>query len=133
MIDVEGLAKGYQRVRGDDSKALDGVTVDVPDRMIFGFLRPNGAGKTIAIRVLPMTLPPAHDRPARSVGLHLESAHPGEGAIPGEEPLTMSLRDCGDEQVGGSEGLAPREEVRPDLPGLVVGLRVERKKGEGLQ
>jgi len=58
MIDVEGLTKVYQRVRGDGAKALDGATFGVPDRAIFGFLGPNGAGKTTTIRILATILPP---------------------------------------------------------------------------
>ena len=52
MIDVNGLTKIYARVRGDGTKALDGVTFDVPDRSIFGFLGPNGAGKTTTLKML---------------------------------------------------------------------------------
>jgi ABC-2 type transport system ATP-binding protein len=32
--------------------ALDGLTMDVPDNVIFGFLGPNGAGKTTTIKIL---------------------------------------------------------------------------------
>jgi len=58
MIDIDGLTKVYAHRRGDGTKALDGVTFDVPDRSIFGFLGPNGAGKTTTIRILATILPP---------------------------------------------------------------------------
>ncbi len=58
MIDVDGLTKVYARVRGNETKALDGVTFDVPGRSILGFLGPNGAGKATTIRIFATMLPP---------------------------------------------------------------------------
>ncbi len=58
MIDVDGLTKVNTRVRGNGTKALNGVTFDVPGRSILGFLGPNGAGKTTTIRILATILPP---------------------------------------------------------------------------
>ncbi len=46
-IRTEGLTKYYGRVVG-----LDGLTLEVPEGMVFGFLGPNGAGKTTTIRLL---------------------------------------------------------------------------------
>lgn len=46
-IRFEGLVKSYGDVR-----ALDGIDLEVPRGEIFGFLGPNGSGKTTAIRVL---------------------------------------------------------------------------------
>ena len=43
----DGLVKSYGDVR-----ALDGIDLEVPRGEIFGFLGPNGSGKTTAIRVL---------------------------------------------------------------------------------
>src|SRR5688572_5253865 len=46
-IRTNGLTKYYGRVVG-----LDGLTLDVPEGVVFGFLGPNGAGKTTTIRLL---------------------------------------------------------------------------------
>lgn len=44
---IEALVKRYGRHR-----AVDGLTLAVPEGSLFGFLGPNGSGKTTAIRVL---------------------------------------------------------------------------------
>lgn len=46
-IRCEGLTKSYGRTR-----ALDGVDLEMPAGSIFGFLGPNGSGKTTTIKVL---------------------------------------------------------------------------------
>ncbi|WP_134671373.1 ABC transporter ATP-binding protein [Halorussus marinus] len=46
-IDVENLQKRYEDVR-----ALDGVSLTVPEGSFFGLLGPNGAGKTTFINIL---------------------------------------------------------------------------------
>jgi ABC-2 type transport system ATP-binding protein len=46
-IRCENLTKRYGTVT-----ALDGLTLEVPERSIFGFLGPNGAGKTTTIKLL---------------------------------------------------------------------------------
>jgi len=46
-IDVRGLAKRYGRVQ-----ALEDLTLQVAEGEIFGFLGPNGSGKTTTIRLL---------------------------------------------------------------------------------
>jgi ABC-2 type transport system ATP-binding protein len=46
-IQAENLSKVYGQVR-----ALDGLTLSVPEGIVFGFLGPNGAGKSTTIRLL---------------------------------------------------------------------------------
>jgi ABC-2 type transport system ATP-binding protein len=46
-IEVENLRKQYEGVR-----ALDGVSLSVPEGSFFGLLGPNGAGKTTFINIL---------------------------------------------------------------------------------
>jgi ABC-2 type transport system ATP-binding protein len=46
-IQAENLSKVYGQV-----KALDGLTLSVPEGIVFGFLGPNGAGKSTTIRLL---------------------------------------------------------------------------------
>jgi ABC-2 type transport system ATP-binding protein len=52
VIEIRGLSKVYSRVRGGRTIALDGLDLEVPEGGVFGFLGPNGSGKTTTIRIL---------------------------------------------------------------------------------
>jgi ABC-2 type transport system ATP-binding protein len=52
VIEVEGLCKEYRQRRAGRVRALDGVELSVPAGGVFGFLGPNGSGKTTTIRCL---------------------------------------------------------------------------------
>jgi ABC-2 type transport system ATP-binding protein len=52
-ISVRGLTKSF-----GSFTAVDGIDLDVPRGQIFGFLGPNGSGKTTTIRMLTGTLRP---------------------------------------------------------------------------
>ncbi|MEA3199596.1 MAG: type transport system ATP-binding protein [Thermoplasmata archaeon] len=52
-IRTEGLTRAFQSVR-----AVDGLTLEVPRGVVFGFLGPNGSGKTTTIRLLLGLLAP---------------------------------------------------------------------------
>ncbi|GAA1230635.1 daunorubicin resistance protein DrrA family ABC transporter ATP-binding protein [Kitasatospora nipponensis] len=52
-IEAENLVKTFGDVR-----ALDGVSLDVPEGTVLGLLGPNGAGKTTTVRVLTTLLLP---------------------------------------------------------------------------
>ncbi len=54
IVEVDGVTKTF----GDSVRALDGVSLDVPEGIIYGLLGPNGAGKTTLIRVLATLLKP---------------------------------------------------------------------------
>ncbi|HZJ26444.1 MAG TPA: ABC transporter ATP-binding protein [Acidimicrobiia bacterium] len=51
VIEIDGLRKEYRR-RGGRSVAIDGLDLSVPEGGVFGFLGPNGSGKTTTIRCL---------------------------------------------------------------------------------
>jgi ABC-2 type transport system ATP-binding protein len=51
VIEIEGLSKTYRRRRGR-VRALDGLDLSVRAGGVFGFLGPNGSGKTTTIRCL---------------------------------------------------------------------------------
>ncbi|MEA2459998.1 MAG: type transport system ATP-binding protein [Actinomycetota bacterium] len=51
-IEITGLRKEYRRLRGDRTVALDGLDLSVGTGGVFGFLGPNGSGKTTTIRCL---------------------------------------------------------------------------------
>ena len=50
-IEIEGLRKTYPRRKGS-TVAVDGLDLTVPEGGVFGFLGPNGSGKTTTIRCL---------------------------------------------------------------------------------
>ncbi len=62
-VEVEDLVKTYGKTR-----ALDGVTLQVPEGRVLGLLGPNGAGKTTTVRVLTTLLRPDSGR-ARVLGI----------------------------------------------------------------
>jgi ABC-2 type transport system ATP-binding protein len=49
VIEIEGLRKEYHRGRGR-TVAIEGLDLAVPEGGVFGFLGPNGSGKTTTIR-----------------------------------------------------------------------------------
>lgn len=52
VIEVEGLRKEYFRLPNKRTLALAGLDLSVPEGGVFGFLGPNGSGKTTTIRCL---------------------------------------------------------------------------------
>lgn len=51
VIEIDGLRKVYRRRKGR-TVAIDGLDLVVPEGGVFGFLGPNGSGKTTTIRCL---------------------------------------------------------------------------------
>ncbi|MDX2380665.1 MAG: ABC transporter ATP-binding protein [Acidimicrobiia bacterium] len=51
VIEIEGLRKTYRRRTGT-TVAVDGLDLAVPEGGVYGFLGPNGSGKTTTIRCL---------------------------------------------------------------------------------
>lgn len=52
VIETVGLRKEYTRVRGEPVVAVDSLDLHVPGPGVYGFLGPNGSGKTTTIRCL---------------------------------------------------------------------------------
>jgi ABC-2 type transport system ATP-binding protein len=52
VIEINGLQKEYRRLRGGRVRAVDGLDLDISQGGVFGFLGPNGSGKTTTIRCL---------------------------------------------------------------------------------
>ncbi len=52
IIEIEGLCKEYRGRHGKRLRAVDGLDLSVPEGGVFGFLGPNGSGKTTTIRCM---------------------------------------------------------------------------------
>ena len=52
-ITIKNLTKDFKTVR-----ALNGLSLDVPEGIVFGYLDPNGSGKTTTLRLLLGLLEP---------------------------------------------------------------------------
>jgi len=52
IIEVQGLRKTYTRLRRPPQHAVNGLDMTVDEGGVFGFLGPNGSGKTTTIRLL---------------------------------------------------------------------------------
>src|SRR4028118_1761013 len=75
--------------------ALDGVSLDIPERSIFGLLGPNGAGKTSLIRIITQ-ITGADSGEIRFRGERLNPSHIAQiGYLPEERGLykTMKVRE----------------------------------------
>ena len=52
VVEITGLRKEYRKLRGPSTIAVDGLDLVVEGGGVFGFLGPNGSGKTTTIRCL---------------------------------------------------------------------------------
>ncbi|WP_419161718.1 ABC transporter ATP-binding protein [Candidatus Palauibacter sp.] len=52
IIEIEGLSKRYAALRGEGTLAVDRLSVQVEAGQVYGFLGPNGSGKTTTIGML---------------------------------------------------------------------------------
>jgi ABC-2 type transport system ATP-binding protein len=52
VIEVTGLRKTYKRFRRPPQKAVNGLDLTVDEGGVYGFLGPNGSGKTTTIRLI---------------------------------------------------------------------------------
>ena len=57
-IAAEQLSKHF----GPEIRAVDSIDLDVPAGQVFGFLGPNGSGKTTTVRMLTTLLRPTSGR-----------------------------------------------------------------------
>jgi len=94
VIEIEGLCKEYRRRRGGRVRAVDGMELSVPAGGVYGFLGPNGSGKTTTIRCL--------------LGL--------------ARPTSGHCRLLGAEAPGGLPAVVGRVGALVEMPGLNPGL-----------
>src|SRR6478609_7543964 len=112
VIEIEGLRKEYRGRRGHRVAAIDGLDLAIPEGGVFGFLGPNGSGKTTTIRCLLGLVRPTGGQ-LRLFGRTVPRALPGAlrriGAIVESPALfpTMSGRD-NLLLLGAIDGIGPR-------------------------
>jgi ABC-2 type transport system ATP-binding protein len=75
VIEIAGLRKEYHRFFGDNRIAVDRLDLSVPEGGVFGFLGPNGSGKTTTIRCLLGLVAPSAGT-CRVLGADVRSALP---------------------------------------------------------
>jgi len=76
IIEVQGLRKTYKRLRRPPQHALNGLDLTVEEGGVFGFLGPNGSGKTTTIRLL-LGLIASDGGEMRVLGKRIPSELPG--------------------------------------------------------
>ncbi|MBQ7069931.1 MAG: ABC transporter ATP-binding protein [Ruminococcus sp.] len=52
MIQIENVSMTFKAKTGAEFKALDGITIEIPDGSAYGFLGSNGAGKSTLMRMM---------------------------------------------------------------------------------
>jgi beta-exotoxin I transport system ATP-binding protein len=111
-IRLDGLTKYYGRVIG-----LEGVTLDIAQGEVFGFLGANGAGKTTTIRMLLDLLRPTSGA-AFVLGLDCQrqglEVRRRVGYLPGEMPMYPELTGAGYLKFLAALGPAPPNPARLD-------------------
>lgn len=111
IIEIEGLRKEYRR-RGRSIRAVDGLSLTVPEGGVFGFLGPNGSGKTTTIRCMLGLVSATSGSTAvlgRPTPAELSTVIPRIGAIV-ETPAmfpTMTARE-NLQLLGAVDGIGPR-------------------------
>ena len=87
ILEVENVVKQFA-----EHRALDGVSLEVPENSIYGLLGPNGAGKTTLIRIINCITAPD----SGEVRLHGKRITPADvehiGYLPEERGLYKKMK-----------------------------------------
>ncbi|MCB2413642.1 ATP-binding cassette domain-containing protein [Demequina sp. TTPB684] len=114
-VEADGLVKSFK-----ETKALKGVSFQVPRGTVLGVLGPNGAGKTTAVRILATLLRP--DAGRAIVAGHDVVRHPSE--VRKRVGLTGQYASM-DEELTGRENLVMIGELLNMRPSIAKGRAAE--------
>jgi ABC-2 type transport system ATP-binding protein len=87
MLELRGLSRSYGQ-----TIALDGLSLDVPDGEVVGFVGPNGAGKTTAMRIALGVLEPDAGEVLRNGAPATRQQQREFGYMPEERGLYPKMR-----------------------------------------
>ena len=120
ILTIKNIRKGYT-----GHQALSGVSLDIPERCIYGLLGPNGAGKTTLIRIITQII----EADSGSIYLDGKPLHPDHteliGYLPEERGLykKMKVKDQLSylAQLKGMSGTEANREINQWLEKLDMG------------
>ena len=133
FIEITDLHKRY---RGAESAALDGVTLAIPERSIFGLLGPNGAGKTTLISIV-LGLVPKDSGSVRVDGLDADRAIADVRRLCGLAPQDLGFYPMLSVEenlrfyagAGGLSGAALESQVRFAVDAGQLGAQLRKRAG----
>ena len=113
------LAQALVKHFAPDIRAVDGIDLSIPEGMIFGFLGPNGSGKTTTVRMLTTLLRPTSGH-AEVDGLDVMS-HAGEV----RQRIGVALQDAGLDDIQTGRELLELQGRLYSMPGPRIRERTE--------
>ncbi|MCH8902021.1 MAG: ATP-binding cassette domain-containing protein [Chloroflexi bacterium] len=113
------LAQALVKHFAPDIRAVDGIDLSIPEGMIFGFLGPNGSGKTTTVRMLTTLLRPTSGY-AEVDGLDVAS-HAGEV----RRRIGVALQDAGLDDIQTGRELLQLQGRLYGMPGPRIKERTE--------
>lgn len=113
ILEIKNLTKIY-RTNGKETRALDGITLDIHSGEIFGLLGVNGAGKTTLSSILATLHPPTSGTVlfrGKSIYQDLEGYRKALGFCPQTQNLDMDLTVRENLIFAGRYFLMPKDKI----------------------
>ncbi|MDA8025169.1 MAG: ABC transporter ATP-binding protein [Actinomycetota bacterium] len=126
LIECRGLTKSY-----GGSKVVNGIDLEVPEGSIFGFLGPNGSGKTTTIRMILGLISPTSGEIrvfGEEIPKKIESVLPKVGAVvegPGLYP-SLSPRRYLERMANHSRYSRPKDQRNPDISAALARVGLDK-------
>ncbi len=126
LIECRSLTKSY-----GGSKVVNGIDLEVPEGSIFGFLGPNGSGKTTTIRMILGLISPTSGEIrvfGEEIPKKIESVLPKVGAVvegPGLYP-SLSPRRYLERMANHSRYSRPKDQRNPDISAALARVGLDK-------
>ncbi|MDA8197628.1 MAG: ABC transporter ATP-binding protein [Actinomycetota bacterium] len=126
LIECRGLTKSY-----GESNVVNGIDLEVPEGSIYGFLGPNGSGKTTTIRMILGLISPTSGEISvfgEEIPKRLESVLPRVGAVvegPGLYP-SLSPRRYLERMANHSRYSRPKDQRNPDISAALARVGLDK-------